>query len=107
MYIYKMGLMSVSINNIEYFIHYKYKSYSCDINGNVLNIITKKTPKQSIDINNQIVVNMAGIFRIRDKILKKHIIYECFNGPLDSDCIILTLNGDDLDLHICNLVCIR
>ena len=98
--------MSVWIHDTEFYIHYKYNSYGSDTDGNVLNIHTKKTPKQSIDINNQIVVNMAGIFRIRDKILKKHFIYECFNSPLDADSMILTLNGDDLDLRICNLVCI-
>lgn len=99
-----MCLLTVILNNNEYYVHHKYKSYGSDVFGNLINIHTKKTPKQSFNKYNEIVVNLAGLFRFRDKILKKQFIYECFHGPIE-DCDIMILNKNETDLRLSNLVC--
>lgn len=99
-----MGLITVWLDNNEYYVHYKYDSYASDLYGNLINIHTRKTPKQSINNYNQIVVSIAGLFRFRDKILKRQFIYECFYGP-GKNRTILTLNNNESDLRLCNLVC--
>ena len=101
-----MDSKSVQINGIEYRIHPRYKKYGCNDQGQIINIFTHKSPKQSIDRYGYIVLNIAGLFRWRTKIWKINFIYECYHGLLNKDDCILPMNCNIKDIRPSNLVCL-
>lgn len=101
-----MGLMTVKIDGIEFYVHEKYERYGANHQGDIIQIFTHKVPKQSIDCNGSIMVNIGWIYSKRSKILKSKFVYECFNGLINADDVIWHINGNNFDTRVSNLICL-
>ena len=101
-----MGLMTVMLHDIEYFVHLKYDGYGSDAKGNVKNIYTNRKPKQSVHIFDdelQLIIfipHRGGKMRL----LKKNFVFECLHGfEIGQNDKIRNINGICSDLQIANL----
>ena len=100
-----MVAMTVLIEGTRFYMHPQFKGYGCDVEGNIINIKTKKRPKQSVDESGYCIVNLAWIFRKRTKYMRCVFNYECFNNCILDD-ITMHANRDTLDDRPCNLICL-
>ena len=90
----------IRINNHEYSLHPVYDLYGADINGNIINIITK----ESVDIDQEMMNFKVKKLHGKPKKYKiTSFIWESYNGIKPKGMSIIHINNDEQDNRISNL----
>ena len=94
---------TININNKVFFIHPLYTNYAASADGQLLNMKTKRLLMGSKmkDGSRRIVLHQAPL--PKKNIAFHRFVFECFNGKLPNDVVIVHINGIKDDNRIDNL----
>ena len=90
----------IIIGNVKYNIHPQYISFGVDRNGNVIDIVTRKT----INVNeDKKTIRLRKFLGRSNNIKIKQYVWEAYNGVKPKELVIMHINGNDQDNRIDNL----